>query len=75
MTYPNGRVLTSNYAAGIDSTISRLSSLSDSTGTLEKQRKDRHRKAKESKERTGTAIDKGDDFVKIWRLIRFFMQR
>ena len=35
MTYPNGRVLTSNYAAGINNTISRLSSLSDSTGTLE----------------------------------------
>ena len=35
MTYPNGRVLTSNYAAGINNTISRLSSFSDSTGTLE----------------------------------------
>ena len=35
MTYPNGRVLTSKYTAGIDNTISLLSSLSDSTGTLE----------------------------------------
>ncbi len=33
--YPNGRVLNYNYAAGLDDTISRLSSLSDSTGVLE----------------------------------------
>ena len=35
MTYPNGYVLTYNYASGLDSSISRLSSLSDSSGTLE----------------------------------------
>jgi RHS repeat-associated protein len=35
ITYPNGRVLNYNYNAGLDSTISRLSSLSDSTGTLQ----------------------------------------
>jgi RHS repeat-associated protein len=35
MTYPNGRVLNYNYAAGLDSSISRLTSLSDGTGTLE----------------------------------------
>jgi RHS repeat-associated protein len=35
MTYPNGRVLTYNYAAGVDDTISRLTSQSDSTGVLE----------------------------------------
>src|SRR5207237_9367236 len=34
MTYPNGRVVNYNYNAGLDSTISRLSSISDSTGTL-----------------------------------------
>jgi RHS repeat-associated protein len=33
--YPNGKVLNYNYASGIDNAISRLSSLSDSTGTLE----------------------------------------
>jgi RHS repeat-associated protein len=35
VTYPNGKVLTYNYASGVDSDISRLTSLSDSTGTLE----------------------------------------
>ena len=35
ITYPDGRVLNYNYAAGLDDTISRLSSLSDSTGVLE----------------------------------------
>jgi RHS repeat-associated protein len=35
LTYPNGRVITYNYNTGLDSTISRLSSLSDSSGTLE----------------------------------------
>jgi YD repeat-containing protein len=35
MTYPNGKVLTLNYSSGLNDTISRLSSLSDSTGTLE----------------------------------------
>jgi YD repeat-containing protein len=35
MTYPNGRVLNFNYASGLDNTISRLSSLSDSSATLE----------------------------------------
>jgi len=35
ITYPDGYVLTYNYASGINNTISRLSSLSDSMGTLE----------------------------------------
>jgi RHS repeat-associated protein len=35
MSYPNGRVVTSNYAAGLDDRTSRLSSLTDSSGTLE----------------------------------------
>jgi RHS repeat-associated protein len=35
MTYPNGRVLTFNYNTGVDSAISRLSSISDSSATLE----------------------------------------
>ena len=35
MTYPNGRVVGYNYAAGLDSTISRLSSITDSGVTLE----------------------------------------
>ena len=35
ITYPNGRVITYNYASGLDNTISRLTSISDSTGTLE----------------------------------------
>ncbi len=36
MTYPsNSKVLSYNYAAGLDDRISRLSSLSDGTGTLE----------------------------------------
>jgi hypothetical protein len=32
ITYPNGKVLTSNYKSGLDDRISRLSSLSDSSG-------------------------------------------
>ncbi len=35
MTYPNGRVLNYVYNTGLDSTISRLSALSDSSATLE----------------------------------------
>jgi hypothetical protein len=35
ITYPNGKVLNYNYAAELDDAISRLSSLSDNTGTLE----------------------------------------
>src|SRR5262249_21658513 len=35
VTYPNGKVLTYNYASGLSSNISRLSSLSDTSGTLE----------------------------------------
>jgi RHS repeat-associated protein len=35
MTYPNGKVLTFNYGSGLNDTISRLSSLSDTTGSLE----------------------------------------
>jgi RHS repeat-associated protein len=35
ITYPNGRVLTYNYSSGLNDRISRLSSLSDSSGTLE----------------------------------------
>ncbi|VTU01332.1 rhs repeat-associated core domain-containing protein : YD repeat protein OS=Isosphaera pallida (strain ATCC 43644 / DSM 9630 / IS1B) GN=Isop_2419 PE=4 SV=1 [Gemmataceae bacterium] len=35
VTYPSGYAVTHNYAAGLDTTISRVSSLSDSTGTLE----------------------------------------
>ena len=35
VTYPSGYVLTTNYASGLAATISRLSSLSDSTGTVE----------------------------------------
>ena len=35
MTYPNGRVVDYNYSAGLDNSISRLSSLSDSSGVLE----------------------------------------
>jgi RHS repeat-associated protein len=35
ITYPNGKVLNYNYNAGLDNSISRLSSLSDSGGTLE----------------------------------------
>jgi RHS repeat-associated protein len=34
-TYPSGRVLNFNYNAGVDSSISRLSSISDSSATLE----------------------------------------
>jgi RHS repeat-associated protein len=35
LTYPNGRVVNYNYAPGLDDAISRLSSLSDASGTLE----------------------------------------
>jgi RHS repeat-associated protein len=35
MTYPNGRVLNYNYASGVDSAVSRLTSISDNSGTLE----------------------------------------
>ena len=35
VTYPDGYVLTYNYASGLNDGISRLTSLSDSTGTLE----------------------------------------
>ena len=35
ITYTNGKVVNFNYAAGLDDSISRLSSISDSTGTLE----------------------------------------
>jgi RHS repeat-associated protein len=35
MTYPNGREIDYNYASGLDSNISRLSSISDSSATLE----------------------------------------
>jgi RHS repeat-associated protein len=35
MIYPNGRVLSFNYNPGLDDSISRLSSISDSTGVLE----------------------------------------
>jgi hypothetical protein len=35
MTYPNGRVLNYNYGSGLDSSISRLTSLSDSSATME----------------------------------------
>jgi RHS repeat-associated protein len=35
LTYPNGRVLTYNYASGLDSNISRLSSITDGATTLE----------------------------------------
>jgi RHS repeat-associated protein len=35
MTYPNGRVLNYNYSAGLDNSISRLSSISDNSATLE----------------------------------------
>ncbi len=35
IVYPNGKTLNYNYASGVDSTISRLTSLSDNSGTLE----------------------------------------
>jgi YD repeat-containing protein len=35
MTYPGGRVLSYNYAAGLDDAVSRVTSLSDGTGVLE----------------------------------------
>src|SRR5439155_5019976 len=34
-TYPSGRVITYNYASGLDNTISRLTSISDGATTLE----------------------------------------
>jgi hypothetical protein len=37
MTYPDGRVLSCNSASGLDESISRLSSISDTTGTLEER--------------------------------------
>jgi RHS repeat-associated protein len=38
MTYPDGRVIHSNYAAGVDDAVSRLTSLLDSSGVLESYR-------------------------------------
>jgi hypothetical protein len=35
IVYPNGKTLNYNYASGADSSISRLTSLSDNSGTLE----------------------------------------
>ena len=35
ITYPSGYELDYNYASGLDDTISRLTSLSDNSGTLE----------------------------------------
>ena len=35
MTYPNGRIIAYNYASGLDNSISRLSSISDGSTTLE----------------------------------------
>ena len=35
MTYPNGRTLTYNYATGLDGNISRLTSISDGSGTIQ----------------------------------------
>ena len=35
ITFPNGRVLDYNYASGLDDAISRLSSISDNSATLE----------------------------------------
>lgn len=35
MTYPNGRELSINYASGLDNNVSRISSLSDGSVTLE----------------------------------------
>src|SRR5207247_3640888 len=35
MTYPDGRVLNFNYASGLDANVSRLSSISDTSATLE----------------------------------------
>ncbi len=34
VVYPNGRTIDYNYASGVDAVMSRLSSISDSTGTL-----------------------------------------
>ena len=35
ITYPNGRTLNYNYASGVDNSIGRLTSISDSSGTLQ----------------------------------------
>jgi hypothetical protein len=35
MTYPSGRAIDYDYASGLDDSISRLTTISDSTGTLE----------------------------------------
>jgi RHS repeat-associated protein len=35
MTYPDGRVLNFNYSSGLDANISRISSISDTSATLE----------------------------------------
>jgi RHS repeat-associated protein len=35
ITYPNGKVVNYNYNSGVDDSISRLSSLSDTSGTVE----------------------------------------
>src|SRR5439155_27283255 len=35
ITYPSGRMLRYNYNSGVDSTVGRVSSISDSSGTLE----------------------------------------
>ncbi len=35
MTYPDGFVVNDNYSSGLNDAISRLSSLSDTSGTLE----------------------------------------
>jgi RHS repeat-associated protein len=35
ITYPNGRAITYNYATGVDNTISRLTSITDGSTTLE----------------------------------------
>jgi len=35
ITYPNGRVITSNYASGLNADISRLTSITDGGTTLE----------------------------------------
>jgi RHS repeat-associated protein len=35
ITYPNGRILNYNYSSGVDDAVSRLTSISDNSGTLE----------------------------------------
>jgi RHS repeat-associated protein len=37
LTYPNGRTVNYNYASGLDDAISRLTSISDNSGTLEQE--------------------------------------